>query len=211
VVVALERLQRNVDRDKVAIPTFPEEEYKFEGSGVTKSYVDRLEFFPVVYKYETELKGLHEYESLASLALSDPHIPKHVDKLVGTEFSVGWKTLWAYLSFPLVKQLNKRQDPFKFDTYIFEESFSDLMLFFSSETIAMLSIAPLHNFETNFDELELQQGLKIRRLTKDELAGLAQAGGESGFFASHELLGLKYAIELNFKVRKRIGELFDDA
>ncbi len=208
VVAALHLLKKKRAEGSLKVPTLPREKYTVERDGGLKtSHFNEPQFYLVLYGLREELSNMEEYKGVAKLAGQDPRISKHFDQLVGTGSVVVLRSLWEYVSFPLLKQLLKGSEQLDFDPGLFERTLSDMLGYFDSETVTMRYLAPLQNFESDSDSIDLAQGLTIRKLRTEELEDLASISAESGMMPFYEVTTLKYAIELSQETRKQIGGL----
>jgi len=189
------------------IPTTPIERHVVDGDSSCRiDYVEQPDTWHFVYAHETQIRAIHEYDACVKIMQADAVISKHLDCLIGSSYSRFRMTAWDYLRNLLSRQLFKSQEKLRFDNEIFEKAYFDLEHFFYNETIPTIAFSPLHNFNSEVDSLELEEGLCIRKLKVKEREGLLD---ESRFseFSLPEVLSLKYVIELTYETKKMFGEM----
>lgn len=172
-----------------------------EGSWST-THIPQPLYFVFVDKHRKELESLPEYKQCIKLMRSDTTMSKHVDCLVGTWDSRILRTPWEYLSYFLTKQLSQFSERFKFDPETFDRMYYDLEQFFYSDSVGLQAFSPLHNFTSDVDEIDLGDGLRIRRIATSELEQLLDEAKHFFQMPYFEVPSLKYAMELTYKTKK---------
>jgi len=152
------------------------------------NYVDFLE------GSRDQLTRTTEYKALAALMTADSNISKHIGQNIRTAYGASTVTLWDYAKFPLARQLEKTE-PFVFDEKLLRTTLSQLLKFFSTETVVFVHVAPLQNFDTDIEELRLATGLTIRRITKEELVWLLNLVVMAGIMPFFKAFQYKFVIE----------------
>lgn len=118
-----------------------------------------------------ELESLPEFKTCSEVMYSDSIISTHLDRLVGTGLSRFSRSVGDYLAYLLRKQFHS---PNSFDSHqktwkvefapeIFDQAYNDLEKFFFSNEIAFLAFSELQNFHCDIDEIDLGDGLLIRK------------------------------------------------
>jgi hypothetical protein len=136
---------------------------------------------------------------------SDSGIARHIGPLVMTFQGARSLSLWDWVRFPLVKQLEKKGDPFSFDEKLFAKTLSGLVEFFPKDTVEFLYVAPLQNFDSKVEQVQLAPKLRIRRITSDELAWCLQFVMMIGNMPFFKVFQFKFVIEETVESPKRIG------
>jgi hypothetical protein len=162
-------------------------------------------FQDLVENNKTQLTRTPEYGRLSALMESDSKLARHIGPLIMTFQGGRSLTLWDWAKFPLIKQLEKKGDTFSFDERIFGEKLSGLLEFFSKDTVEFLYVAPLQNFDSNVEQIELAPKLRIRRITLDELAWCLQFVMMIGSMPFFKVFQFKFVIEATIESPKRIG------
>ena len=93
----------------------------------------------------------------------------------------------------------------KFDEEIFDKIYNEFETFFSLTKIKYLLITPVWNFESEVNEIDLGEGLKIKAITTDEfimLQRLARSYTNSFSFnpiSINDILSIKFVIEEEYE------------
>ena len=82
--------------------------------------------------------------------------------------------------------------------------YGDQERFLYSDRIQFQAIIPLQNFIADLVEIDLRQGLKIRRITTSEIEELLDLRFSQ--LPYHEIIHVKYVAELVYSLKKLIGE-----
>lgn len=148
---------------------------------------------------------LPEFNELMKIMKTDPAISKQIDTQIGTATTRIYLTAWDFIGNLLEKLLSKLPEKPEFDSEAFEKAYLNLELFFYSDNIPTKSIAPLHNFDCEIENLDLGRGLSIRKLRTDEQLALIKE--QSSQFPRYDLLRLRFIVEFQFETKKLIGPL----
>ena len=117
-----------------------------------------------------------EYSAFAHSMRSDKKIATQLDTLIGTWNSRILRTLWDYVAHLLTKQLSDNPGCMSFDASCFNRMYDDLEQFFHSETIPLRAFAPLLNFSSDADEIDLGRGAHLRKITSRETEQMLDEG-----------------------------------
>ncbi len=146
-----------------------------------------------------ELKHMQEFNHCEYIMQNDPYISKHIGKYVGTSFCGKLMYPSDYLFHILEKILDdSTHNTLEFNEFLFNRLYSDLEYLFYNDEIPVVYLAPLKNFTTDLDAIDLKDGLLIRRVKP----------GEAVFTKYREELydvdesKTKYVIELKTKEKK---------
>jgi hypothetical protein len=191
----------------VKVYTNMREVYHFQDDG---GFSEDLVFVPdyaeLVERYRNSLESTNEYKSLSDALAADSQAARHFGQSVLTFQGGGTRTIWDYVKFPLVEQMVRGQDPFLLDTDLFEKGFAAITTFFASNVVQFYCVAPLQNFRNELDEIELGDGLKIRRIKKEESERLLVTLRLSGGGPSFKVLQFHFVVELLIESPKRFGD-----
>jgi hypothetical protein len=155
----------------------------------------------LVNNHRKEIESLPEYSACLQFMRSDPTISRHSGCRVGTCRSYFTVPEEWYLQLLLMEQLSKRLKRFDFDKKSFDRAYCNLERFFYNETIPMLALSPLDNFNSDTYEIDLGEGLRIRRLTLTELEEILDCVKQP-----YQITRLSYAMELEYETKKVLGE-----
>src|SRR5438132_8596957 len=177
-----------------------------EKDGETVEVIVKVPTYDVfLEKSKNQLSGLTEYRTLAALMLESSIISKHIGQVIRTAFGGGTIALSDYAIFPLAKQLEKAE-PFEFDEKLFDTNLTELLNFFSAETVVFLHVSPLQNFDSEVEEIRLRPGLRVRRITKDELLWVLNLVVVAGIMPFFKTFQYKFVIEEATESPKYVGD-----
>ena len=207
-IISAIKLLNSYLRNGEQVPYIIIEKNKIEKDG-SWSITHRLQpqYVVLVERHRKELESLPEYRACIKVMRSDPIISKHLDCLIGTWDRRVRRKAWDYLRHFLIKQLEQLSEKFAFDPETFDRMYYDFERFIYSDSIELRAFSPLHNFSTDVDEIDLGNGLLIRRITTSELEQLLDEAKWSFQIPYFDIPNLKYAMELKYKTRKMFGEL----
>lgn len=171
------------------------------GGGFGTILEPKILYSELVDNHKKEIESLPEYSTCVQFMRSDPTISKHSGCLVGTRGSRGTMTEGVYLQLLLMEQLLKRFRRFDFDKKSFDHAYYNLERFFYNEMIPMLALSPLDNFNSDTYEIDLGEGLRIRRLTLAELEQILDRVKQP-----YQVTRLSHTVELEYKTQKVLGE-----
>lgn len=204
VLTAVELVIRNLKETPItslATPNkrIPEEELFPKGRIVypfTRTYAQ---------KFGIHFHRLAGYSELLETLKTDPTISKHIDAQIGTASFRFSFTAWDFIGNLLEKQLSRLHEKLEFDSDTFEKSYRNLERFFYSDSIPTTSQAPLHNFDSEIENIDLGGGLSIRRLGSTEQEALFSE--HSSQFPRYDIMRLRYVVEFHFETKKLFGPL----
>lgn len=192
------------------IPSFIVKEHKIKRenpSCIAHTITDcaQQDYITFIYNHMKELERLIEYNKWIKVMLADPIISKHLAQgIVGTWHRMYFPSMpWNYLDYFLEKQLVLHSDKSEFDDEAFDSMYRDLEKFFYSDSIELKAFSPLHNFISEIDDIDLGNGLRIRKINISELDQLLN---ENEMFQNRISLNFfhppEYAMELTFQTEK---------
>jgi len=163
-------------------------------------------FFFWIDAHEKELKGLQEFVDCANFLMKFNSIKKE------DRGSIEWTYLISFLIYYLdtAKTLS-------FNQKMFDQTYKEIEDYFYSDKLNFIATAPLQNFECEVSELNLGNGLKIRKITNQEFSELCRSAKEiGGLLPLHEAMNIEYIIEVPYGIQKgepishqEPGEKFD--
>src|SRR5438309_2894201 len=179
-----------------------------DDGGIDSNVVAEHDMGGLVHEGRDELSKIPQYNTLVHSMYGAPMVARHLGKPLRTiQGGGGPYSDWDYAIFPIIRQFRRAASPFVFDEAVFEKSLSELEGFFDSDTVVLLYVAPLYNFNSEIEEeLKLQDDLKIRRTTENEMEGLMSKHSFYGPFPFFKVPRLKFSIELRVDSPKVLGE-----
>lgn len=190
------------------IPSIMVEKNRIEKDGSCRiEYVQKPIFSILTYNHMKEIESLPEYQRCVEVMRKDATISKHLDCLVGTSNSRIHRTAWDYLDYLLMRQLSGDLNRFEFDLQNFNSAYNDLERFFYTDALSLKAFSPLHNFQSDVDQIDLGDNLHIRRITSYERENLINELKWSPTMPHFEALGLHYAIEFAYETQKEFGDI----
>ena len=189
-----------------SIPERIKEVHKIVGpGGWSKDYEPRPESSIFIYRHSKEIEGLPEYSPWLQAMRADPVVSRHLDSLVGTSQGGIRRTAFEYLLHMLVKQVQLW--PARFDEDAFDRSYRDMEQFFYHDTVEFRAFAPLQNFSTDADAIDLGGSLRIRKITNQELEDLLDASALGSMIPFGEIpTSFRYAMEMHYETEKIFQE-----
>ncbi len=155
-------------------------------------YVHVPIFWRWVYAHEKELKELQEFIDCTNFLMKFKLI-KNKDKE-----SIGGMYLLPFLTYFLdtTKTLS-------FNQKMFDQTYKEIEDYFYSDKLNFIATAPLQKFECEISELNLGNGLKIRKITDQEFSELCRSAKEmGGLLPFHEAMNIEYIIEMPYSIQK---------
>jgi len=185
------------------VPYIIVEKHKIEAEGVwTTTHLPQPLYFEFVDRHRKDMESLPEYDDCITAMRTNTTISKHLDCLVGTWHSRSHMTEWDYLSDFLTHQLLQLPERVEFNPETFDHIYFDWEQFFYNDSILVKAFSPLDNFNSDVDEIDLGDGLRIRRIATSELEQLLGESRWSPQIPYFEVAQLKYAMELTYKTMK---------
>jgi hypothetical protein len=138
-----------------------------EHGSLTGTYESVPQIYAFVDRYEKKLQQLPEYEACIEVMNRDEAARKHFGCLVGTSSFLTRVDAAGCLRSLLIDMSNQGQ--FQFNLSLFNNIYQKLEGFFYAELLEYEAVSPLHNFRSDTGTLNLDGGLVIDRLPRDEL------------------------------------------
>lgn len=174
-----------------------------------REYYRKPDFSSFISKHNNEIKQLSEWTSASEHLSKDEIIRKHISQQIRFPFggeildesSILHKVLWMSVD---------EENPFQFDQEIFELAYSRMEDYFYSKTVTRKSVCLLLGFDAEAEEIDLGDGLKIRKISNDEILELWQRStwfrGLAEISSEFRFTPLRYALEWSLEVPKLVGD-----
>lgn len=177
------------------------ERSKIEGASFGTTFESKPLYNELVVNHRKEIECLPEYDACVHAMRSDPTIAKHMLCMVRIRHGSFSLSESAYLLPLLLDQLSEQNKKFNFSKKAFDHAYSSLEQFCCSEMIPLQSLCPLDNFDCDTYEIDLGEGLRIRRMASNELEQILDRVKQP-----YPIARLKYAAELTHQTQKILGE-----
>jgi len=151
-----------------------------------------------------QIQNLPDYIACNRIMHNDPLLSKQIDCLVGSWHGAYHMTVFEYLGHLLSKQFANNYEKTAFSLERFNRSYLDLEQLLYEEKFPVIAHSPLHNFDSDVDSLELENGLCIRKIiSKDKETPLTKSVYDEKL--RYGILPPKYIIEFKFETTKIVG------
>lgn len=152
-----------------------------------------------IARLQNELSSLNSYRECISLLENDPRIAKYLNRLVSISPSGSARQTPNDFLGRLLLDYLKTVPSSEFREEEFDKLYSLQESYLYSEEISCVSLTALVNFEADFDSLEVERGLTIRKISETErIMTSPQQGSIYGF----DLITATHAIEQAYVVPK---------
>ena len=172
-----------------------------------RDYSTKPDFAEVIFRYRDELTHLPEWVSVVECLSKDEIIDKQIKYQVRSPFGGGRLDELGLLS--KVIRLSIDEDvPFHFEIDRFNSVYGEVERYFYSDTVTRETSCLLLGFDSEAEEINLGDGVKIRRISKDEMIELwrgsvwFRALVEENEFALTTHKPLKYVLQLSVEAPK---------
>lgn len=169
----------------------------------------RPDFAIFIFKHQDELEQLYEWKAATECLSKDRIITKQMKgELIPPFGGFAFNLLRGIINMSI-----DEKKPFLFSLERFESVYDEMEKYFYSDSVVRKWFCPLLGFSSEVEEICLGGGVKIRRISKDEILDLwnhsewfkALVEGNTMAFSIH--VPLKYLIELSVEAQKiRPGE-----
>ncbi len=169
-----------------------------------RNYVTVPDFSLFVSRYIDEISQLSEWTQAVECLHEDEIINLHLTHKIRSPFGTFLFNDRSFLNGFVAGSVDEN-NPFHFNEDIFNSFYYDVERYFYSETVTQKSTCLLLGFDSEVEEINLREGLKIRRVSKDEIVELwRRSNWFRGIeeFAGFGLPPLKYVLELFNEVPK---------
>lgn len=160
----------------------------------------------LVEAFRQQFESCPQYKTIVKLMDKNDIIRSHLGDSIVLFSVIHRFENWSYISHILGELLFQKILRNRFDKFLFDKLFSDLIKFFESKEISFSMVSPLHNFDftSKKQSLRLSRIFAIRRITRNERIRLGDK------FTSSELEWdsfdrVKYVIEYRFRIIKNLN------
>ncbi len=170
-----------------------------------RNYYQKTDLTFFIWRHENKLKGLPEFKSMLKSMFKDEIISKHLKQELFSPFG-GITIDESNIGRIFLHNSIDEKKPFQFNQDIFDSAYREIESYFYSKTVTRRSICLLLGFDSETEEINLSDKLKIRKVSKSEIVELWRTSGWfRGLFESHHELTfkpLKYVLELSVEAPK---------
>jgi len=172
-----------------------------------RNYYTKPDFAEFIFRYRDEITRLPEWTSVLECMSRDVIIDKHLKHQIRSPFGMLLMDEF-HLLHGIIWMLVDEKRPFHFNPDIFNSAYSKIESIFYSEIVTRRSICLLLGFDSEVEEIDLGDGLKIRKTSKDEIVELWRESNSFRalveFFPEISLRGtpVKYVLELSIEAPK---------
>ncbi len=185
------------------IPLQISETYKVTGpGGWSMEYEDKPDYDVFILHHEKEIEALPEFRLWMEAVSADPVVSRHIGHVVGTRHGMINRSAWEYLSDLVLAHFPAMPGGLAFDPETFERKYRDMEVLFYNDMIGFKLFSPLQNFESDAAVIDLGGGLKIKKITTQELEELLNASKWSPLIPSNEVITFRYSMEFTFETEK---------
>lgn len=174
-----------------------------------RDYYTKPDFAEFIFRFRDEITRLPEWTSVLECVSRDDVIDKHLKQQIRSPFG-GFLLDDFHLLHGIIWMSVDENRPFHFNPDIFNSVYSKIESHFYSEIVTRKSICLLLGFDSEVEEIDLGNGLKIRKISKDEIVELWR---ESGWFRGlvefsfkFRFTPIKYILELSMEAPKIAGD-----
>jgi hypothetical protein len=166
------------------------------------------DFSLFIFRYRDELEQLFEWKNVSEYISKNEIVRKQVRGEFVSPFG-GFMVHEPNLLRGTINMCIDEECPFCFDLEIFNSVYDEIEKFFYSDSVTRKSFAPLLGFNSELEEICLGDGVKIRKIMKDEILDLWNnspwfrplvEGNRMSFSVHTPLL---YVLELTVKAPKK--------
>ena len=199
------------------IPEVVYDYFKPHDGGWSGTYVREKSFSGFIKRHEDDIVGLPEFISLVELMEQDIALR---DKLYGILIDEKEPVILSNIEtpfigdwiVPIIESFVERSQSFVFNDRLCDELYKKYEDFFFVPERDLNPIAPLHNFESELEVIQLDENLKIRKIHDKEQKQLWLA--KISWIPKFEIPSIKFVLEARYPVKEpdemyRIKELFE--
>ena len=185
------------------IPLQISETYKVTGpGGWSVEYEDKPDYDIFILHHEKEIEALPEFRLWMEAVSADPVVSRHIGHVVGTRHGMINRSAWEYVSDLVRAHVPAKSGGLAFDPETFERKYRDMEGLFYNDMIGFKLFSPLQNFESDAAVIDFGGGLKIKKITTQELEELLNASKWSPLIPSNEVITFRYSMEFTFETEK---------
>lgn len=206
--------EKNNDGSKIEIITSVEGGLVVHENGILTVFPEGREcqqkpdFSLFTFRYREELEQLREWKSVSEYISKNEMVRKQVRGELVPPFG-GFIIHEPNFLRGTINMCIDEEHPFCFDLKIFNSVYDEIEKFFYSDIVIRKSFAPLLGFNSELEEICLGDGVKIRKIMKDEILDLWNNSpwfrplveGNRMSFSIHT--PLLYLLELTVKAPKK--------
>jgi hypothetical protein len=120
------------------------------------------DFYKFVKIYEEQIFNLLAYRDFLAAVKGDMVVCRHFDTSVGTFMHVEYNSSKEFVLFLISRLVENYQVENNTHDQLIQKMYLDLETFIYSETLPVVDIVPLDNFNSNMDTLSLANGAVLR-------------------------------------------------
>ena len=201
------------------IPEVVYDYFKPHNGGWNIIYVREKSFSTFIERYEDDIVGLPEFIFLIELMVQDTTLR---DKLPGILIDEKEPVILSNIEttfignwiMPIIESFAERSQSFVFNDRLCDELYKKYEDFFFVPERDLNPIAPLHNFKSELEVIQLDKNLKIRKIHDKEQKQLWLEN--FSMIPKFEIPSIKFVLEAQYQVKEHrpdemtyINELFD--
>jgi hypothetical protein len=170
-----------------------------------RDYHTKPDFGMLILRHRNELTKLPEWTAVLECISKDDIIEKHLKHQLRSPFGGTVLNEFNLLYWAILMAIDENK-PLHFDVDFFNSAYEKVESYFYSKTLTRKSTCLLLGFDSEADEIDPEHGLRIRKITKDEILELWQTSGWFRalveFSPEFSFKPLKYALELSIEASK---------
>ena len=161
------------------------------------------DFGMLISKHEKELTQLPEWATVLECISRDEIIKKHLGHMINSPFG-GVVIYESTLLNGILLMSIDEEKPLHFNTDLFDSAYARIEDYFYSKTLTRKSTCLLLGFDSEAEEIDLGDGLRVRKVVKDEIIELWRT---SEWFRAL----VEFSVELRYTPLKYVAELSTQA
>jgi len=163
------------------------------------------DFGMLISKHEKELTQLPEWTTVLECISRDEMVKRHLGHMIRSPFG-GVVIQESTLLHRILLMSIDEEKPLHFDLNLFNSAYAMIEDYFYSETFTRKSTCLLLGFDSEAEEIDLGDGLRIRKVAKDEIVELWRSSewfrALVEFSMEFRYTPLKYLAELSIQASK---------
>ena len=136
-----------------------------------RDYYTKPDFSEFIFRYRDELTQLPEWTSVLECLSRDEIIDNQMKYQIRPPFG-GFRLDELGLLNNIIRLSINEKAPFHFELDIFNSVYNEVERYFYSDTVTRESFCLLLGFDSEAEEIDLGHGVKIRRISKEEIVEL---------------------------------------
>jgi hypothetical protein len=157
------------------------------------------DFFRFVESYKTDIQLLDEFDEFHSAIKNDNIASQHFDVTIGTFL---WRDNNEAIHFVILSLAAIVEEFFckrKWNEELVEKIYDDLEQFMYNDTLSVIDIVPLDNFNSELENIPIDRGLLIRKITTEEKEMFV---GNRDLLGTLRVMSWKYVVEFRYDTKK---------